>query len=144
MLDFKKINKKQAMYAFGAFVVLVVIFKMVNQNKSVGIATFTKGVLRGPVGVIPTERFKVEPELTTVGSQASKITVTGTNLSSQRRGILSPMASIGMNESGSNKNIWAGLRGSNPRPVQESFGKDGPIWNASDIRPESGVRNRYL
>ncbi len=142
----KKFSMKElAIYAFGAYVALVLfgVLRVPACLKSKR-APFRQTALRSPVGVLPTERFDVEPEMTTLGSQASKITVTGTNLSSQRRGILSPMAKAGINESGSNRNIWAGIRGSNPSAVKESFGAEGPIWNASDIKPETGVRNRYL
>ena len=101
--------------------------------------TFVQPTLRSPVSAIPRERFAVAPIVS--NSQPAKITVASTNLSSQRRGLLSPNQKGGQTRS--SKNIRTDIRSV---PAKERFdGGMGPIWNASDIRPEeSQPKNRYI
>lgn len=110
-------------------VVSYVIYKLCFRE------TFTQPSLRSPVSIIPTERFSVEPT-----SSAAKLTVVSTNLNAKRRGLLSPQLRGG--ETRNTKNIRQDIRAL-PSSKIENYSSQN-LWNASEVTPEQGVRNRYL
>lgn len=116
-----------------AVIVAYIIYKSLSES-------FIQPSLRSPVGAIP-EGFRVEPTAPLLNAQASKITVVGTNLSHQRRGLLSAAARGGVTRESTN--ISQDIRGVHRREKFEN-NSAGNIFNASELNPESGVRNRYL